>query len=272
MEDEQQGIRGISMEKSLKKFKEDLNKLIDDGLLMLLDLYKKVPSEMRPKGVKGTTKEKTLTFGSYYQKWYTESRAVIKQIIPDHLVDFEHYYKNEKRKEITLDNYTIRDYLIGLVITKYREKVFEPEVVAFEKFQQQLLILQSAQSRFDSSLFDIQQVVRADIFDSELDGARELIKNGFLRAAGAIAGVVLEKHLEQVCINHNISITKRNPKISDYNDKLKEEEVLDVPTWRFIQRLGDLRNLCCHHTKREPKEEEVEELVEGVDKITKTLF
>jgi len=34
--------------------------------------------------------------------------------------------------------------------------------------------------------------------------SRELIKNGFLRASGAIAGVVLEKHLEQVYINHNI--------------------------------------------------------------------
>jgi len=43
----------------------------------------------------------------------------------------------------------------------------------------QLEILESVQSRFDSSLHDIAQLVRADLFDSELDAARELAKNGF---------------------------------------------------------------------------------------------
>ena len=143
---------------------------------------------------------------------------------------------------------------------------------AIPKFRQQLNIVKSIKKRFESSLFDIQQIVRADLFDSEIDEARELLKNGFLRAAGAIAGVVLEKHLEQVCFNHNIKIRKRNPHISDYNDMLKKEDILDVPTWRFIQRLGDIRNLCVHKKDREPTKEEVDELLKGVEKVTKTLF
>ena len=52
----------------------------------------------------------------------------------------------------------------------------------------------SLESRFESSLFDMQQLVQADMFDSELDAARELWKKGFLRAAVAICGVILEKH------------------------------------------------------------------------------
>ena len=89
------------------------------------------------------------------------------------------------------------------------------------RFQNQLLILKSARSRFESSLFDIQQLVRADLFDSEVDIARELLKNGFSRAAGAVAGVVLEEHLKQVCSNHNVKVKKKNPHISDYNEALK---------------------------------------------------
>ena len=69
------------------------------------------------------------------------------------------------------------------------------------RFNTQLKILESVRTRFDTSLFDIAQLVRADLFDSELDAARELAKNGFLRGAGAIAGVILERHLAQVCAN-----------------------------------------------------------------------
>lgn len=65
---------------------------------------------------------------------------------------------------------------------------------------------------------------------------------------------------------------KKHPTISDLNDLLKNYDVLDIPTWRLIQRLGDLRNLCGHNRQREPNEAEVLELIEGVLKITKTLF
>ena len=98
-----------------------------------------------------------------------------------------------------------------------------------------MAILRSANSRFESSLFDIKQILQAHLFDSELDAARELSKNGFLRAAGAIAGVVLERHLGQVCANHQLVTRKKNPSISEWNDLLKNGGTVDVPAWRFIQ-------------------------------------
>jgi hypothetical protein len=115
-------------------------------------------------------------------------------------------------------------------------------------------------------------LVQADLFDSELDSAKELNKNKFTRGAGAIAGVVLEKHLGQVLTNHNLKSTKKNASISDYNDILKSSEVYDTPTWRKIQHLGDIRNLCDHNKTREPKQEEVDELISGVDAIIKTVY
>ena len=140
------------------------------------------------------------------------------------------------------------------------------------RFNTQLKILESVRTRFDTSLFDIAQLVRADLFDSELDAARELAKNGFLREAGAIAGVILERHLAQVCANHSVPVRKKDPAINDLNQPLKDAGVLDVPAWRQIQRLGDIRNLCDHNKHREPTKEEVIELIDGVDKISKTLF
>jgi len=56
------------------------------------------------------------------------------------------------------------------------------------------------------------------------------------------------------------------------NDALKEASVIDVPMWRLMQRLGDLRNLCGHQKEREPTKDEVFDLVEGCAKVTKSVY
>lgn len=114
-------------------------------------------------------------------------------------------------------------------------------------------------------------MVQADLFDNELDAAEEINKKGFRRGAGAIAGVVLEGHLATVCTNHKTTVP-RNPTISKLNDALKSTDVIDQPTWRLIQHLGDLRNLCDHKRGQEPTAEQIAELIAGVRKMTKTVL
>jgi hypothetical protein len=50
----------------------------------------------------------------------------------------------------------------------------------------------------------------------------------------------VERKLTQVTVNHEIKISKKNPSIGDINDLLKNNEIIEVPTWRFIQHLGTL--------------------------------
>jgi hypothetical protein len=152
------------------------------------------------------------------------------------------------------------------------EMPFDDYAAVAMRLHVQLEILKSVEARFESSLLDIRQIVQADLYDSELEGARDLLKTGFLRGAGVVTGVVLEKHLSHVSANHKIPLRKKNPTISDYNDLLKQNSVVDVPDWRYIQRLGDLRNLCGHNKDREPTKDEVAELIDGVAKILKTLY
>jgi hypothetical protein len=125
--------------------------------------------------------------------------------------------------------------------------------------------------RLESSLFDIRAIVQADLFDNELDAAEELNRKGFERGAGAIAGVVLENHLTTVIKQHKLALGK-NPTIADLNDLLKKHDIVDVPTWRFIQRLGDLRNLCDHKKSLNPTRENVSELIEGTKRTIKSIF
>ncbi|MBI4292517.1 MAG: hypothetical protein HY661_13655 [Betaproteobacteria bacterium] len=210
-------------------------------------------------------------FDTGYETWYSEALRVVKQVLPDRIDDFVKQYKNEKRKEIDFLTYSISDALLGLTTRRYGEVVAE-KASALPKFQVQLAILKSAQKRFDSALFDIQDVLQADIFDSELDAATSLTKNGFVRAGGAVAGVVLEKHLGHVCDQHGLKSKKSHPTIADYYQMLKEANVIDTAKWRFIQHLGDIRNLCDHGKDREPTKDEVLEMIVGVEKMVKTVF
>jgi len=267
------------MPTNLDRYKNDLDALRKKGSRLLLAIQKECyPKNFERSIEKSGQVAKDLAkdlspFAGDYQPWYSEAKALVRQLLPDRLADFVGYYEAPKRKDITYKNYRVEDYLQELVVTRGydKEKVVGPDA-AIPKFRQQLAILDSVHARFESSLFDIRQLVQADLFDSELDAASELLRNRFGRAAGALAGVVLEKHLKQVCDNHRVTVTKKDPSISDLNDLLKKANVFDVPQWRSVQFLGDIRNLCDHDKKTEPTVEQVTDLIAGVAKITKTIF
>jgi hypothetical protein len=255
---------------NLSVLEKDLDRLITESKVLLYSMADDCGA--LDKKIREKHGDKMPNFKSSYETWYSESMQVIKQILPDRLNDFIHLYKNDKRKGIDYLTYTMSDYMIGIQMKNGLGEVTVGPSSGIPKFQQQMKILESAKQRFKSSLFDIRQIIQADLFDDELHSAVELLKQGFIRASGVIAGVVLEKHLGEICCNRNIKITKKNPTISDFNDLLKDTGAYDVPTWRFIQRLGDIRNLCGHNKDREPTKEEASELIDGVKKITKTIY
>jgi hypothetical protein len=269
------------MVSNLERYKKDLDSLITRGTLLFFAIQKECSPGAFDKEVRKVHKDKAgellkivPSFVETYQSWYSEAKVLIKQVLPDRLSDFVgHYEKPKSRRDVTYETYRIADYLLGLKVTRgyQKEKVVGPDA-AIPQFRQQLAILKSVKQRFESTLFDIRQLVQADLFDSDLDAAEELVKNKFTRAAGALAGVVLERHLLQVCENHGIRIAKKSPVISDLNNALKDGNVVDVSQWRFIQHLADIRNLCDHNKAKEPTVEQVDDLLAGVRKVSKTTF
>lgn len=258
---------------NFEKYKKDYKKLKEYGNALQYGFvydYKKHPKCKKVFNEFDDEKKKIAkkyAFSDNYNAWYNESLRLIKQIMPERYDNFVSLYTPEKkRKNIDITNYTISDSLLGLQITKGGEVVLEP-VNAFILFQQQLKILTSLENYFESSLFNIKELLQADIFDSELDGARELHKNGFYRASGALCGVILEKHFACVCTSHSIKMKSKAPGISDYNEKLKEDNVIDNKTYLLVQRLGAIRNLCDHNKKQEPTKDDIEDLINGTDKI-----
>ncbi|MGN7874370.1 hypothetical protein ACTJKJ_12455 [Roseateles sp. 22389] len=267
------------MTSNMQRFKDDLEKLLTRGEALhhalLLDCYgdrfkAQIKASLKAKADKFI--DALPNFKKKYQPWYTESLAIVRQLIPDRAGDFiKHYEKPKARKDISYESYRIDDYLQSLQVTRGGEVVVDTSA-AVPHFDQQLAILRAAEARFESSLFDIRQVLQADLFDSELEAAEHLAKYKFTRAAGALAGVVLERHLIQVKDNHAVPFSRKNPTISDLHEALRAGGVIDLPTSRFIQHLADIRNLCDHAKTPDPTIDQVQDLLNGVKKVIKTVL
>ncbi len=285
--------------KNIEKYEKDLQILIDDGFLLLVDCANEYTSTVNTTrefmavdlqdadkafagisrqeagriydsvaGNKDFSKKEELNnsknlrrFKSEYEVWYSEALELIKLILPNRVDDFINFYKREnKDKSTTGISSNITFNVIGFYVPR--------------EFEQQHAILVSAKRRFESSLFDIGNLMRADLFDSELEKASQLNKEGFVNCGGVIAGIVLEEHLQELCEKNKIDVEKNNPTINDYNNNLLKEKIIDTAQFKLIQYCADIRNKCSHKKKKSDdlsKQEEVNDLIENTEKIIKTI-
>lgn len=192
---------------------------------------------------------------------------------PDRLEEFIGYYRvDPKRKTVHAGTYVIQDYINGYgpAPDDIGAKPFNEMTLTSIRLLNQVQILASIQSRIDGVLSDVQGALLAELEDRELDAAQKL-KPVNLRAAGTLAGVVLERHLQRVAQTHGVVVKKNNPTIADLNDPLKQQSIYGLPVWRKIQYLADVRNLCAHKKDLEPTEGQVAELIEGVNAVIKSV-
>jgi hypothetical protein len=202
-------------------------------------------------------------FAVRYEDWYTRASLAVEVIAPDRLEDFRSAYRVDRRRDVSYDTYTISDYLTGMVVSRYGRPAFDTKSAFATKMLRQFAIVKAAASLAPSVLRDLRSTLQAELLDSDVAAARELAKAKHLRSAGVVCGVALEAHLSSVADRHNVKLLKKNPSIADWNEALKAASVIDVPTWRLIQRLADIRNLCGHKRDREPTASEVEDLIAG---------
>lgn len=97
--------------------------------------------------------------------------------------------------------------------------------------------------------------------------AKVLFRADYSLASGAIAGVVLERHLKALCAIQNPLIPTEGMTINPLNLALKKAEVYDKTQFQRIDVLGTIRNRCDHFVPNPPSKEEVWELIEGTEKL-----
>jgi hypothetical protein len=242
----------------------DAKSQIEEELTRLLDQQKQIHKLLEDIN-------DVIEFRTVYQRWDTQSLKIVQTLAPEKYDKFVAFFQSNPNRKLLDDS--IQDYVRAMGEGKngYTEELpFDPHELARIRFLNQLQVLDELSYRIESVLADVENHLFEELQDKELEAAKAL-KPISLRAAGTLAGVVLERHLRRMAANHAVTIPKEETTIRDLNDPLKLGKVYDFATWRKIQQLGDLYHLCSQQRNHDPTLEQIEDLLVGVRSIIKSV-
>jgi uncharacterized coiled-coil protein SlyX len=110
-------------------------------------------------------------------------------------------------------------------------------------------------------LSSLKKLVQAEVFDTEIEQAKELLNSGYKLASAVIAGVVLETTLRDLC--ETISIP--HGKLDKMNAQLAKAGVYNKLQQKRITAIADIRNSAAHGKPDEFSENDVESMIRDVE-------
>ncbi len=233
------------------------------------DIYKRMGKEHHEEIDKAIKKFKTPK--ADYHSWYAKAYKAVRIFAPERLEEFERLYTGDKtiKKIEDLNAITagIIHYLQGGIVTQDYDKVNFKNT--FESgMRVQIYILAAIVTNIDDDFYNLESGIHYEIYQSEMDIARDLYKKKYFRAAGSIAGVVIEVHLKKVVDNRGVPLAdKAAPGMSAYNDALKKHDIYKTPTFSLIQMCGQIRNKCVHPKEEEPTAGEISSIISAAERI-----
>jgi hypothetical protein len=103
-------------------------------------------------------------------------------------------------------------------------------------------VLEAAKEDYEGGYLSLKLFVQAEVFDSELEQASELLASGYFPAAAVTAGVVLEAGLREWCVDNALPIGK----LDKMNADLAKAAVYNGLVQKQITALADIRNSAAH--------------------------
>lgn len=206
-----------------------------------------------------------------YLKWYSQAQLLVSKYLPGMEEEFKDLFYSPGEQSSQTDAWFyhgIRSYLRTTSQWKDYENQFRGRFHA--DIEQQRGILLSIPDTLNIRAMDIAALVTSDLVDGELNESRLLLSHGFVRAAGAVAGVALESHLKLLHEQSKTEYSKTDT-IVTLATNLRQANVITLGDEKKCIAMADIRNLCDHKKKRDPNEDEVEELIEDVDKFVKRV-
>jgi hypothetical protein len=134
----------------------------------------------------------------------------------------------------------------------------------FEILKRLKSIFSAAKEDFHGGyLSSVKTLVQAEVFDSELEQANELLSSGYCAAAAVIAGVVLETALRDLCDRNGIP----HGKLDKMNADLAKASVYNILNQKRITVLADIRNSAAHGKPDKFTNQDVEDMIKDVNRF-----
>ena len=190
-------------------------------------------------------------FFTFYRKWFATSKAII-----------EANYDMESLNEFIQSYVTISKICSNSHISISSQAALE------NRIRHQIDILQSLPAYLDGKIYNLELSIANTLMGDELKEARLLHSKKFYRAAGALAGVVLERHLKFRFDNSNPKIKySEKATLGQLIKKAVENNFFDETALLKLKYLNNIRIKCDHDKKDEPKEQEISDLINHTDRF-----
>lgn len=216
---------------------------------------------------KALTRDKTSLANiiAEYENWYSSAYIIIQNYLPERETDFKKSYEHIF-SGINLARYASSG---GSIPTS--EFAIEANAItarARSSFQSQTAILESLPNALEIKALRLDKLISAEIFSDEIEQANEFFDKGYIRAAGVVAGVALERYLNNL-VRDNMKICESEKRLTivPLAQKLKEMELIDAEEVKKLTWLSGIRNQCAHDTGPAPKKETVKDLIDHVQRL-----
>jgi hypothetical protein len=186
-----------------------------------------------------------------YQAWLTAASALVRRLAPDRLAELEACYRPPERTDITPESYGIADYLLGIAARRPAPGGLDGTALFAHLWRTQAAILASALDRLESVLGRIEGALLADLLDRQLADAEDLLRKGHARAAAALAGLVLERHLSRLAADLGLTFRRLSPSVPELSGALQKAGALDAAAARQVGRLAAAHEACLKADDRE---------------------
>jgi len=135
---------------------------------------------------------------------------------------------------------------------------------AYPRFRRLRAILLAAKADFDGGhMTSMSAIIHAEVFDSELDQARALLKSGYKTPAAVIAGVVIETAIRQLCANRGIAAGK----LDKMNADLCKAGLYTLLVQKRVTALADIRNNAAHGHPDKFNDDDVDDMIRQVERF-----
>jgi len=106
-------------------------------------------------------------------------------------------------------------------------------------------------------------LIQAEVFDSELEQAGELLKLGYKAPAAVVAGVVLETTLRELCDQENLA----HGKLDKMNSDLAKAGIYNKLQQKRVTALADIRNSAAHGKPDEYSADDVKAMIQDIERF-----
>jgi hypothetical protein len=146
----------------------------------------------------------------------------------------------------------------------FEDSEHSPYSTNLDNFRRMGAVFSAAKEDFEGGyLSSLRTHVQAEVFDSELDQASELLRSGHKTPAAVVAGIVLETTLRELCDRNGLP----HGKLDRMNAELAKKGVYTLLVQKRITTLAQIRNDAAHGNPDQFSDADVKSMIGDIQRF-----